>query len=66
MVAILRVADSLDRGHSQQVKLKAVEKKSETIALHTDGPRDLSLEILGLDKKGGLFQDVFGYRIVVD
>ena len=66
MVSILRVADSLDRGHSQQVKLKAVERKSETVALHTEGARDLSLEVLGLEKKGGLFQEVFGYKIVVD
>jgi len=66
MVSILRVADSLDRGHSQQVKLNAVEKKSETVALHTEGPRDLSLEVLGLEKKGGLFQDVFGFKIVID
>jgi len=66
MVSILRVADSLDRGHSQQVKLKAVEKKSETVALHTDGSRDLSLEVLGLEKKGVLFQEVFGFKIVIN
>jgi exopolyphosphatase/guanosine-5'-triphosphate,3'-diphosphate pyrophosphatase len=66
MVAILRVADSLDRGHSQQVKLKAVEKKTETLALHTEGSRDLSLEVMGIERKGGLFQEVFGYKIVVD
>ena len=66
MVSILRVADTLDRGHSQKVKLKAVEKKSETIVLHTEGTRDLSLEVLGLNEKGGLFQEVFGYKIVVD
>jgi len=66
MVSLLRIADSLDRGHSQEVKLKAVEKKSETVVLHTEGTRDLSLELLGLDEKGGLFQEVFGYKIVVD
>jgi exopolyphosphatase/guanosine-5'-triphosphate,3'-diphosphate pyrophosphatase len=65
MVSILRVADALDRGHSQQVKLSSVEKKNETLVLRTDGVRDLSLELLGLDEKGGLFQDVFGYKIMV-
>jgi exopolyphosphatase/guanosine-5'-triphosphate,3'-diphosphate pyrophosphatase len=65
MVSLLRVADSLDRSHSQQVRLKAVEKKSETLMLHTDGSRDLSLELLGLNEKCGLFQDVFGYKVVV-
>jgi exopolyphosphatase/guanosine-5'-triphosphate,3'-diphosphate pyrophosphatase len=66
MVSILRVADAMDRGHSQQVKLNAVEKKNETVVLRTDGVRDLSLELLGLDEKGNLFQDVFGYKIVVN
>ena len=65
MVAILRVADALDRGHSQRIKGITVEKKSETIVLHTEGNLDLSLELIGLDEKGGLFQDVFGYKIVV-
>jgi exopolyphosphatase/guanosine-5'-triphosphate,3'-diphosphate pyrophosphatase len=66
MASILRVADALDRGHTQQVKLTAVEKKSETVVLHTDGTRDLSLELIGLDEKGVLFQDVFGYKIVIN
>ena len=66
MVSILRVADALDRGHSRQLKLKAVEKKSETVVLHTEGSGDISLELLGLDEKGGLFQEVFGYKIVVN
>jgi exopolyphosphatase/guanosine-5'-triphosphate,3'-diphosphate pyrophosphatase len=65
MVSILRAADCLDRGHSQQVKLKAVEKKSETVVLHTEGAMDLSLELIALEEKGGLFQEVFGYKIVV-
>jgi exopolyphosphatase/guanosine-5'-triphosphate,3'-diphosphate pyrophosphatase len=66
MVSILRVADSLDRSHSHQIKLKDVEKKSETLVLHTEGPLDLSLEHFGLDEKCGLFQDVFGYKVIVN
>ena len=65
MASILRVADALDRGHSQQIKRISVEKKSETIVLHTEGNRDVSLELIGLEEKGSLFQDVFGYKIVI-
>ncbi|MCL2380334.1 MAG: HD domain-containing protein [Treponema sp.] len=65
MASILRVADALDRGHSQHIKRISVEKKGETMILHTEGSRDLSLELVGLEEKGGLFQDVFGYKIVV-
>jgi exopolyphosphatase/guanosine-5'-triphosphate,3'-diphosphate pyrophosphatase len=66
MVSILRVADALDRGHTQQVKQITVEKKGETVLIHTEGAGDLSLELLGLDEKGGLFQEVFGYKIIVN
>jgi exopolyphosphatase/guanosine-5'-triphosphate,3'-diphosphate pyrophosphatase len=66
MVSILRVADALDRGHSQRINRITVEKKSETIVLHTEGAMDLSSELMDLDEKGGMFQDVFGYRIVIN
>ena len=66
MVSILRVADALDRGHSQQIKLVNVEKKSETVVLHAEGTRDYSLEHLALEEKGSMFQDIFGFKIVID
>jgi exopolyphosphatase/guanosine-5'-triphosphate,3'-diphosphate pyrophosphatase len=66
MVSILRVADALDRGHSQQVKLKTIEKKGEILALNIDTVLDLSMELMGLEEKSGLFQDVFGYKVVLD
>jgi len=66
MASILRVADSLDKGHSQQLMLANIEKKNETLLLHTEGARDLSMELMGLEEKGGMFQDVFGYRVVLN
>ena len=65
MASILRVADALDRGHSRHIKRFKVEKKSETVVLHTEGSPDLSLELIGLNEKGNLFEEVFGYKIVV-
>jgi len=65
MASILRVADALDRGHSQQVKKITVERRVETVALHVDRAYDLSLELMGLEDKGGLFQDVFGYKVIL-
>ncbi|MCL2007233.1 MAG: HD domain-containing protein [Treponema sp.] len=66
MVSILRVADAMDRSYSQGVTLRAVEKKSETIVLHTEGAKDLALEFSGLGDRGVLFEEVFGYKIVVN
>ncbi|GBU27606.1 phosphatase [Treponema sp. R8-4-B8] len=65
MASILRVADALDRGHTQQIKNITVERRSETIVLHADKAYDLSLELMGLEEKGGLFQDVFGYKVIL-
>jgi exopolyphosphatase/guanosine-5'-triphosphate,3'-diphosphate pyrophosphatase len=65
MASILRVADALDRGHSQRVKGVTVEKRSETVALHTGGTYDLSSERLGLEEKADMFQDVFGYKVIL-
>ncbi|MDR0584248.1 MAG: HD domain-containing protein [Treponema sp.] len=65
MASILRVADALDRGHSQQIKNITVERRTETLALHTERVYDLSLELIGIEEKAGLFQDVFGYKVIL-
>ena len=65
MASILRVADSLDPGHSQQIRRISVEKKTETVVLHTERNLDLPVEFLTEDERTGLFQDVFGYKIIV-
>jgi len=66
MASILRVADALDRGHSQQIKKITVERRLETVVLHVDRAYDLSLELMGIEEKGGMFQDVFGYKVVLN
>jgi exopolyphosphatase/guanosine-5'-triphosphate,3'-diphosphate pyrophosphatase len=65
MASILRVADALDRGHSQSIKTFTVEKHSEALVLHTEGIHDLGFERIGLEEKADLFQDVFGYRVIL-
>jgi exopolyphosphatase/guanosine-5'-triphosphate,3'-diphosphate pyrophosphatase len=65
LASMLRVADALDRGHSQQIKNITVEHKSESIVIHAQGNIDRNLARLGLDEKAGMFQDVFGYKVVM-
>ena len=65
MASILRVADALDRGHSQQLKKITIERRQETIVLHADKAHDLSLELMGIEEKGQMFQDVFGYKVIL-
>ncbi|MDR3303683.1 MAG: HD domain-containing protein [Treponema sp.] len=65
LVSMLRVADALDCGHSLQIKQMVIERKPESIVLHTRDNHDLSLERRGLEEKADLFQDVFGYKVVL-
>jgi exopolyphosphatase/guanosine-5'-triphosphate,3'-diphosphate pyrophosphatase len=65
MASILRVADALDRGHSQQIKHITVERRGESVALRTKGSWDISLELIGLEEKADLFQGVYGYKILL-
>ena len=65
MASILRVADALDRGHTQQIKHLTVNRRAETVALHAQGTHDISLELISLEEKADLFQEVFGYKVVL-
>ncbi|MDR0474533.1 MAG: HD domain-containing protein [Treponema sp.] len=65
MASLLRVADALDRGHSRRVMKIAVERKNEALILRTSGNLDMSLELISLEEKAGLFQEVFGYKIIL-
>jgi len=71
LASILRVADALDRGHTQQIKKITVERRPETVVLHAGRAAgghgfDLSLELMGIEEKGRLFQDVFGYKVILN
>lgn len=65
LASLLRVADALDRGHSQRIETIEVERRAEAVVLRTTGRHDMSLERLGLEEKADMFQDVFGYKVVL-
>jgi exopolyphosphatase/guanosine-5'-triphosphate,3'-diphosphate pyrophosphatase len=66
LAAILRVADALDRSHSQRIAgiLCARDKDRFVIAVpHVD---DLTLEQVALQNKGDMFEEVYGMIPVVE
>ena len=63
--ALLRVADALDRGHSQHIEDFDIELTRDTLFLRARGTHHITLERLALEEKAGLFEDVFGYKLVV-
>jgi exopolyphosphatase/guanosine-5'-triphosphate,3'-diphosphate pyrophosphatase len=64
MTAILRVADALERGHSQRVKGLRASVRNKTLELELIGVSDTTVEELALKLKADLFTDIFGYDIV--
>ncbi|MCX7023163.1 MAG: HD domain-containing protein [Spirochaetes bacterium] len=66
LAAILRVADSLDRGHSQSVSITGAELREDRLVLATESRGgDLSLERVSLAEKGDMFEDVFGLKVML-
>jgi len=68
LAALLRVADALDRRHGQVVlDLDAVvDDTAVRLTLVSPDGEDLSLERWAIEKKGGLFQEVFGRVLRVE
>ncbi|MCE1165196.1 MAG: HD domain-containing protein, partial [Bacteroidetes bacterium] len=68
LAGILRIADGLDRGHNAviekiEISVSAPEYKIKTFP--RDGA-DPSLEIWGADMRKGLFEEAFGYSVVIE
>lgn len=66
MAAILRVADALDRSHSQRVRNIAVRRDKDHVAILVSGVDDLAMEQLALEQKGEMFEQTFGLPIVLE
>ncbi len=65
LVALLRVADALDRSHAGSVEGIDVELLADQVRLRALCHGDIELERWGLRRKRGLFEEVFGRRLEV-
>src|SRR5882672_7777456 len=63
--AILRVADALDKSHTQRVSDPRITIDGSELRIYVSGAEDLALERLTLDSKSGLFEEVFGLKPVL-
>jgi exopolyphosphatase/guanosine-5'-triphosphate,3'-diphosphate pyrophosphatase len=62
LAAILRVADALDKGHTQRIQDPAVSIEGDDLRIVVGPGEDLALERVALESKGALFEEVFGLR----
>jgi len=63
LAAILRVADALDRTHTDQGREFRCERRDEDLVIHVAGAADLTLERRALAQKADMFADVFGLKV---
>jgi exopolyphosphatase/guanosine-5'-triphosphate,3'-diphosphate pyrophosphatase len=65
MGAILRVADALDRSHSQRSEIADCRKEGGSFSISINTADDLAIEQMALQTKGPMFEDVYGLRVVL-
>ncbi len=63
LASFLRIADALDRSHSQRVEAVTVEIVEPDILLRCQYSGDITVERFGVQLKGDLMADVFGYTV---
>jgi exopolyphosphatase/guanosine-5'-triphosphate,3'-diphosphate pyrophosphatase len=63
--AILRIADGLDRRHTDSVQSIAVKRRKNDIdmLIETAEGEDISLEIWGAERREQLFEEEFSVRV---
>ena len=66
LLALLRVADALDRGHKSSVRIKKISVSAKQVRLTLTGKGAIDLELLRVDQKKALFEQVFGRELVAE
>src|ERR1700733_3805806 len=65
LAAILRVADALERSHSQRISEIRCKREPGRLVITVPKVDDLSLEQLALMQKGSLFEETFGMKVLL-
>lgn len=65
LASILRVADALERSHSQRIRDLEVTLEGRNLRLVAANIEDVSLEQLAVNDKGDLFTQIFGVDIEI-
>jgi exopolyphosphatase/guanosine-5'-triphosphate,3'-diphosphate pyrophosphatase len=65
LAAILRVADALERSHSQRIIEIRCKREPGRLVITVPKVDDLSLEQLALMQKGSLFEETFGMKVLL-
>jgi exopolyphosphatase/guanosine-5'-triphosphate,3'-diphosphate pyrophosphatase len=66
LAALLRVADALDRAHTQQIQDFTCHRTPEELVIAVNGVADCTLERRAVRSKGDLFEAIFGMKARVE
>jgi len=65
LIAIIRIADALDRSHKQKIELTSVKLKDKKLIIKGRSKKDTSLEAWNFERKSEFFVEVFGITPVL-
>lgn len=66
LAALLRVADALDRSHTQRIQVSKARIEKNTLIIQVGSSINVSVEELALRAKADLFERVFGLEVVLE
>ena len=65
LTAILRLANSMDRGHKQKLRGCRMSVKDKNFIVTTDYHGDITLETVSFRQKAAFFEEIFGLRPIL-
>lgn len=65
LTAILRLANSMDRGHTSKLKGCRMAVRDKKLVVTTDFNGDITLEAVSFEQKAAFFEEIFGIRPVL-
>ena len=65
LTAILRLANSMDRGHAGKLKDCRLNVKDRQLLIQTECAADVTLDSISIADKGDFFEEIFGIRPVL-
>lgn len=66
LAALLRVADALDRSHTQRLEVQRAYIDGDRLLLHVGNMVNVKVEELALHSKADLFEQVFGLEVMLE
>ena len=64
LLALLRVADALDRGHTGALTIRGIRVDRKAVRLSVQGRGPIDLELLRIEQKKDLFEEIFGRELI--